>query len=54
MNADGQSMEKDHYLPLGSLETAVHQFGCYKKYRKQKTEGFGSLWANTGKAGRII
>ncbi len=33
-NADGQSMEKDHYLVLGSLGTAVHQFGCYKKYRK--------------------
>ncbi len=29
-----RQMEKDHYLPLGSLGTAVHQFSCYKKYRK--------------------
>ncbi len=34
MNADGQSMEKDHNLALGSLGTAVHQFGCYKKHLK--------------------
>ncbi len=27
-------MEKYHYLALGSLGTVVHQFGCYKKYRK--------------------
>ncbi len=29
MNADGQSKENYHYLG-----TAVHQFGCNKKYRK--------------------